>query len=265
MEDFSEKNKLKQEIINMTMELMHRDLENSYNQFKVTFNKLYKNSTEETKFANLKSLVSDSVKHLIAHLPQEQQSFNEALSILDKHYAKRKFCEDGISEKLGELNITIKNDSETLCDCNTNRVQRNYNRPITFWELQRNKKQNKSNHYGNTTYKHNKSHYSNNPTQHTPAVKSNSSSTRRTNEKEKDLKIKCLVCGKHHFTRFCPLVEEAEDKLAILTKHRVCIYCAGHKYERNHPCRRKDKLKCNMCNGQHLSILHSERPSKKYF
>jgi hypothetical protein len=72
--------------------------------------------------------------------------------------------------------------------------------------------------------------------------------------------IKCFACGENHICTNCPLFLAATNKMEFLIKHKVCIKCAKHKYNRNKPCRLNDQLICCECSGKHLTILC---PSKR--
>lgn len=75
-----------------------------------------------------------------------------------------------------------------------------------------------------------------------------------------DKKNKCFICAEQHYTSKCPKLLDSEDKESLLRHYKICIYCLGHKYHYKFPCRKRDQLKCNICNDKHITIMH---PVKK--
>lgn len=67
----------------------------------------------------------------------------------------------------------------------------------------------------------------------------------------------CLICTKTHRTAACPQIKEASDKMTFLKDKRICIFCANHKFSYTNPCRTMSKLRCDVCQGKHLTILHT--------
>lgn len=72
--------------------------------------------------------------------------------------------------------------------------------------------------------------------------------------------INCLLCSEEHHTTKCPDLKETGDKMQLLKEKKVCIFCGSHKYDYQDPCRKRRYLKCDVCNGQHYTLLH---PVKK--
>lgn len=68
--------------------------------------------------------------------------------------------------------------------------------------------------------------------------------------------LRCLICKESHKTLLCPELKRAEDKVKFLMRRRLCIHCGSHSYDVNNPCRVKEKLKCEICKGQHVTGVH---------
>lgn len=72
----------------------------------------------------------------------------------------------------------------------------------------------------------------------------------------------CLICNKpDHSSLFCPELKECENKIEFLRMHKLCIFCAKHKFSPRRQCKVRKYLKCDHCNDQHMSALCSKKDS----
>lgn len=54
-----------------------------------------------------------------------------------------------------------------------------------------------------------------------------------------------------------PKFLSAPKREAFLKEFKLCIFCLGHKFNHKDPCKTKEKLKCEVCGGQHLAVTHT--------
>lgn len=73
----------------------------------------------------------------------------------------------------------------------------------------------------------------------------------------------CYICRQGHAIRDCPTFQNSTDRPSLLIHYKVCIYCAKHRYSVNNPCKGKEKLKCDECDGQHMTDCHPPNKTRK--
>ena len=70
--------------------------------------------------------------------------------------------------------------------------------------------------------------------------------------------LKCFKCKAPHSVMECPEFIASKDRIAFMKRIKCCIYCGLHKWQLNSPCKSKSKLKCDICEDQHATALHTE-------
>lgn len=85
----------------------------------------------------------------------------------------------------------------------------------------------------------------------TKVVKTHNTSTVEQPKRER----KCFVCNGDHFVTECEKFLKAPSRSDLLKQCKICIYCVKHRYDFK-PCRARDRLKCDICSGQHITLMH---------
>jgi hypothetical protein len=81
-----------------------------------------------------------------------------------------------------------------------------------------------------------------------------------TNEKTRDAVPappgQCFICkGAHHLTD-CEVFLGCANRVELLILFKLCIYCGRHKYSAQNKCKKQKFLKCDKCDGSHITLLH---------
>lgn len=77
-------------------------------------------------------------------------------------------------------------------------------------------------------------------------------------DKTEPRKIRCFICEEEHSTKTCPLFVASKNREALLRKHKICIFCVKHKFDYTNPCKSKNYLVCDICNGSHITEMHPD-------
>ena len=76
--------------------------------------------------------------------------------------------------------------------------------------------------------------------------------------------VVCFICKKDHTVIQCPAFITAPDKIEFMRFYKLCIFCGKHRYDRRNHCKAREYLKCQTCNGKHLSELHPNKSSYQF-
>lgn len=69
--------------------------------------------------------------------------------------------------------------------------------------------------------------------------------------------FKCFICQKNHMVVDCDQFLSSNDREKLLKFHKICIFCTKHRYRgRFAPCNSRRNLKCDICEGQHITLMH---------
>jgi hypothetical protein len=65
----------------------------------------------------------------------------------------------------------------------------------------------------------------------------------------------CFICKELHTVLECPKLKQSADKLKLLRQHKICVFCARHRYIFGKTCNLKNSLNCGKCQGKHADVL----------
>ena len=54
----------------------------------------------------------------------------------------------------------------------------------------------------------------------------------------------------------CNIFKQSKDRVGLLRDHKLCIFCAGHRWSLKVPCKKRNFLKCDKCGDKHITELH---------
>lgn len=72
-----------------------------------------------------------------------------------------------------------------------------------------------------------------------------------------------FICNQpEHVVSDCDEFLSSSDRIQLLKKHKICIYCTKHKYTGNQECFSRHKLHCDICQKNHMTLLHQLNEDK---